>query len=176
MRVSFSSAVQILLLDDLALSLSIGLCLDFRQPQFYGRVLVVPKHCLINEASIHLVNCDLHWLRMVCIKRKLANAEALKIMLVSQAVIFSLLIVIADRGDVEELDVVLEANPEAPIIFVLQIHLALRGLRPLRRFVAPIALPFFATPRVPDLNQPFSLTVIESDDFGCDQTISVRIN
>jgi len=50
--------------------------------------------------------------------------------LISQEVIKLALIVVADRGDVEELLVVAECDPEASIVFVLKIDLSLRVLRP----------------------------------------------
>ena len=89
-------------------------------------------------------------------------------MLVSRVVVLSILIVVADGRDVEELHVIIEANPEATVILVHQVYLTLRRFGPLRRLVAPIALPLNFAPGVPDLNQALLLAVVKGDHFGSD--------
>ena len=56
----------------------------------------------------------------------------------------------------EKLHKVLEADEEDAILFVLTVDLLARMQGPLRRLVAPVALPFFATVRVPYLDQSLS--------------------
>ena len=73
-------------------------------------------------------------------------------MLIGQEVILLVFIVVANGSNIEEFDVVCEANPETSIVLVLKIDLAFRGFVPLVRLVAPVALPLFLTPGVTDLD------------------------
>ena len=52
-------------------------------------------------------------------------------MLIGQVIVELVLIVIADRCDVEELDVVTEADPETSIVTILPFDLLLRAVSPL---------------------------------------------
>ena len=84
--------------------------------------------------------------------------------------------VVANRRNVEKLDVVMEGDPEAAIIGVLQIDLLFCALRPLIGQVAPVTLPFFPAPRVSNLNQPLGLPVVKSYQLCTDQTVSVSVH
>ena len=52
-------------------------------------------------------------------------------MLVRQVIVELVLIVVADRRDVEELDVVTEADPETSIVAIFPLDLLFRAVSPL---------------------------------------------
>ena len=88
---------------------------------------------------------------MVLVKRELAHAEALQVMLICDVAVNDLLIVEANSSDIEEPDVVLVCDPECSIVLIFQIHLSLRRFCPLGRFVTPVTLPLFMAPGVSNL-------------------------
>jgi hypothetical protein len=62
-----------------------------------------------------------------------------------------LIIEVAYGSDVEELVVIFEIDPEATVVFSLKFrHLFTSETVPLPRIVAPVAVPLFLAPRVPD--------------------------
>ena len=81
-------------------------------------------------------------------------------MLICDVAVDHLIVVEADCCDVEELDVVLEGDPERAIVLVLQVDLALGRLSPLGRLVTPVSLPLLVAPRVADLNDALRLSVV----------------
>lgn len=176
MRIGVSRAVQVLLRDSLALRFWVRLRLDFSQNQLDGWVLVVTKHGFIRKTSVDLVDGNGHWLRVVCIELKLAETKASKLMLIRYIVVFSQFVVVADGCDVEEFYILHEADPEAAIVFVLQIYLFFCRFGPLGRLVAPVALPLLLAPGIPDLYDSLSLAVIEGEEFGSNKTVGVCVN
>ena len=84
-------------------------------------------------------------------------------MLISKEVIELVLVIVANRRDVEEPEIVLERDPEAAVIFIDKTNLLLGVIGPRRRLITPVTLPFLLAPRVADLNQAFCLAVIKCD-------------
>ena len=111
-----------------------------------------------------MVDGDEDGLRVISVKRELSHAECVEVVLVRHEVVNLVLVVVADGGDVEELEVVLEGDPEAAVVLVLPADLRLCVVCPLRRFVAPVALPLLLAPGVTDLDQALRvLAVVELD-------------
>ena len=81
-------------------------------------------------------------------------------MLICDVAVDHLIVVEADCGDVEELDVVLEGYPESSVVLVLEVNLALCRFSPDWRLVTPVSLPLFMTPRIPNLNQSLCLSIV----------------
>lgn len=82
-------------------------------------------------------------------------------MLVRHRVVFHVVAIVANSCDVEKLYIIAQRNPKAPIIFVHIIHLLFDFVGPEGRIVAPVAGPFFAPPRIPNLNQPLALPIVK---------------
>ena len=68
---------------------------------------------------------------MVLIQGELRHTKVLYLVLVRQEVVKLVLVVVANRSDVKELDIILKGNPEATIVQVLKVHLLLGALSPL---------------------------------------------
>ena len=113
---------------------------------------------------------------MILRQSELGHGKAFQLVLIGEEIIELVLVVVAYCRYVEELDVVLERDPEAPIVDLLQVDLLLRALGPLVRLVTPVTLPLFSPPWVSDLNQSLRFSIIECDQFGPDQTVGVRID
>ena len=123
-----------------------------------------------------MVYSDGKRLRMILRQSELGHGKAFQLVLIGEEIIELVLVVIAYCRYVEELDVVLERDPEAPIVDLLQVDLLFRALGPLVRLVTPVTLPLFSPPWVSDLNQSLRFSIIECDQFGPDQTVGVRID
>jgi len=80
--------------------------------------------------------------------------------LVRNRIVTYVVAVIANCGDVKELHVVLQTYPETSVVLIHIVNLSFDGISPERRIVAPIAGPLFATPRIPNLNQPLLLSIV----------------
>ena len=55
---------------------------------------------------------------VVCIKSELRHSERLEIVLISKEVVELVLVIVANRRDVEEPEIVLKRDPEAAVIFI----------------------------------------------------------
>ena len=103
MGIGVSVAVDV----DLLLLLRFGLfVLHFAylcQDKLDKRVLIVAKHCLINEACVDLINRDDKRPSQILINRELSHAKRAQTVLVSDVIVHSMLIVVAYCRDVEEL-------------------------------------------------------------------------
>ena len=152
--------MQINLFHDLLLSLGICLSAQLGEHKLDSRVFITASHRFIYEASIDLVYSDCERLRVVLRQSELRHAKALQFVLICEEIINLVLVVIAYCRDIEELHIVLESYPEAPIVNLLQIHLPLSALSPLVRLITPITLPFFSTPGVSNLNQSLSFAIV----------------
>ena len=96
----------------------IGLCPDSRQHQLNGWVLVSATHSFVDKAGVDLVDGYRHWPCVVCIKCELRHPERLEIVLISKEVVELVLVIVANRRDVEEPEIVLKRDPEAAVIFI----------------------------------------------------------
>lgn len=146
------------------------------QHQLDPRVFVGATHCLVDEARISLINSDDYRVCDILVERKLYHAKVSVFVLISHCVVVNVLIVVADSRDVEKVQVVSVRDPEETVVFVLQVDLTLGVLRPLVTFIAPSSLPLLLAPGIPYLNQSLSLAVVESDNFGADETVSVGVD
>ena len=103
MCIGVSVAVDV----DLLLLLRFGLfVLHFAylcQDKLDKRVLIVAKHCLINEACVDLINRDDKRPSQILINRKLSHAKRAQTVLVSDVIVHSMPVVVAYRRDIEEL-------------------------------------------------------------------------
>ena len=122
-RVCLSATMDVLLRNDLSLGLTKQLAAQFSEDQPDGWVLVV--WVASKETTVDLINCDGQWLRMIPVNYDFAHAVALEIMLIGQVVVNDLLVIVANCGDVKELDVISKCDPESTVVTFLQVHLAL---------------------------------------------------
>ena len=84
-------------------------------------------------------------------------------MLISQEVVILVIVIVANRRDVEELEVVFKRDPETAVIFINEANLLLRALSPCGRLITPVSLPFLLAPWVANLNQALRFAVIKCD-------------
>lgn len=113
---------------------------------------------------------------MVSIECELCHTERLEIVLISQKVVKLVFVIVANRRDVEEPEVVIKGDPEATVVFINETNLLLRTFCPSGRLITPVTLPFFLTPGVANLNQALCLSVIKRDYFCSNQTVCMSIN
>ena len=91
------------------------------------------------------------------------DSEVANLVLVADGAVDELVSEVADSRYVEELVVVGERDPKATVVCVFVIYLALGEFSPLGSTVRPIALPFFLSPRIANLQYAFSLSIIKFD-------------
>jgi len=130
--------MQILLLDDSVMSFRVRFLPYFSQHKLDGWILIVTQHSLVNKARINLVDGTYNWLWMVGVELKFAHTETLDLMLVSKVIVYAFFIVVANGRNVEEPNVVLEADPETAVIFIDEFNLALCRFCPFGGLVAPV--------------------------------------
>ena len=115
-------------------------------------------------------------LRVVLGELKLDQAKAVNVVLVRNIVIMSGIIVEADGGPEEELQVIAVADPEGAVVFANLVNLVFCVGGPLGRIVAPVALPLSFAMRVANLDKPLFLTVCEIDHRRINKAVGVSIN
>lgn len=92
-----------------------------RHYQLDWRIQVGATHCFVGKSRVDLVECKAHRLSTVDTVRKGDHSESAGCVLVAQLVLLVVVVVEANRCDVEELVVVFKRNPEDAVVLVRKV-------------------------------------------------------